>query len=301
MAGPAVWQSSWRGRLQRGGMNQTGEAATPTFEVDPDWLVFGCTYPTCSLLFWALYFFVWDRVSPLCLSLRSRKVYGNHSTLQRMCWKANCNSCVHAFVVVALLVAALGSDAALREPDLHPHDSVLGHTAMSFSLSYFTFAIPWQHRLYFCKKERHAVTTALVIHHLVVVVGILAYLLSSVCALYGAVAFACMEFTNCFFVPYTMMCAPRHPVTSPSVRAASPQVPRAAHRHTHSHADTLTHVRPHPVTRTRTHRRRPAHYPFRAQRPKGPKSAWRIGRRSPWSERCWCCRSSCAESASARG
>lgn len=73
------------------------------------------------------------------------------------------------------------------------------------SQAYFSFAIPWQHNLYFCKGERGAVSLPLVIHHLLAVLGILAYLLTSVCAVYGAVAFACMEFTNWFFVPYTMM------------------------------------------------------------------------------------------------
>ena len=45
----------------------------------------------------------------------------------------------------------------------------------------------------------------MVIHHLIVVFGILLYLFGSICAPYGAIAFACMEFTNWFFVPYTMM------------------------------------------------------------------------------------------------
>jgi len=76
---------------------------------------------------------------------------------------------------------------------------------MSFSLAYFSFAIPWQWRLYFCKGERHAVNLPMVIHHVIVVAGILVYLLGNVCAPYGAIAFACMEFTNWFFVPYTMM------------------------------------------------------------------------------------------------
>jgi len=43
------------------------------------------------------------------------------------------------------------------------------------------------------------------VHHLVVVAAALLYVLSCYCALYGAVAFACMEFTNWFFVPWTML------------------------------------------------------------------------------------------------
>ena len=59
-----------------------------------------------------------------------------------------------------------------------------------------------------CRKgERAAVNLPMVLHHLIVLLGILIYILSSICAPYGAVAFACMEFTNWFFVPYTMMCA----------------------------------------------------------------------------------------------
>jgi uncharacterized membrane protein len=97
------------------------------------------------------------------------------------------------------------SDDEMWRRRLHPHVNMAGHAVMSISLAYFSFAIPWQWRLYFCKGERQAVKLELVIHHVLVVLGILTYLLTSVCAVYGAVAFACMEFTNWFFVPYTMM------------------------------------------------------------------------------------------------
>ena len=88
---------------------------------------------------------------------------------------------------------------------LRPYYSPWGYSAMCVSLAYFSFAIPWQHRLYFYEKRRDVIEWPLVIHHVAVVLGALVYVLTACCALYGAVAFTCMEFTNWFFVPWMML------------------------------------------------------------------------------------------------
>jgi len=162
-------------------------------------------YPVFTLLFWFLYWRCWARVTRYLFGSRRARVIDGWSTLQHACFYANANSCLHACGVVILLCVMMATDSSLWTERLHPHRNNIGHAAMSFSLAYFSFAIPWQWRLFFCMGERDAVNLPMVMHHVIVVLGILLYLLSSVCAPYGAIAFVCMEFTNWMFVPFTMM------------------------------------------------------------------------------------------------
>ena len=123
--------------------------------------------------------------------------YQAMSELNKMCWRQNCNAMVHSVTCTLMLIIAIGIDEELiRERPLHTHYNAVGYAAMCFSMGYFTFAIPWTYRLYFCKGERVATNLSLAIHHGVVWVACLCYNLSRTCGLYGAVAFACMEFTN---------------------------------------------------------------------------------------------------------
>jgi len=127
--------------------------------------------------------------------------YQAMSELNKMCWRQNCNAMVHSVTCTLMLIIAIGIDEELiRERPLHTHYNAVGYAAMCFSMGYFTFAIPWTYRLYFCKGERVATNLSLAIHHGVVWVACLCYNLSRTCGLYGAVAFACMEFTNWFFI-----------------------------------------------------------------------------------------------------
>ena len=98
-------------------------------------------------------------------------------------------------------------DGRLWTRRIEPYYNPFGYSAVCVSLGYFSFAIPWQYRILCCERREHkgAIQPALVVHHLIVVAAALVYVLSCYCALYGAVAFACMEFTNWFFVPWTML------------------------------------------------------------------------------------------------
>lgn len=75
------------------------------------------------------------------------------------------------------------------------------HVLQCFTLGYFTLSIPWSIQLRYRERRRDVVPAGMFVHHLLVVFGALVYVLGGVCAFYGAVAFACMELTNLFFIP----------------------------------------------------------------------------------------------------
>ena len=166
------------------------------FSIDLAWTTswpIYAVYPA-SVAFFASFYLSGPRFWPCIAGIG--KAYRTMSDINQMCWRQNVCALVHAVVVVNLLVAAIAIDPYLREyRPIHPYHSLIGYTALCVSLGYFTFAIPWTYRLYFCKGERQATNLSLVIHHAVVWIGALSYLLGRTCALYGAVAFACMEFT----------------------------------------------------------------------------------------------------------
>ena len=177
------------------------------FAIRLEWPIY-TVYPASTLLFWLLYFRGWDPLTKLLLRRCGGPLqqYGQLTTISGRCWRANCNACVHSFIVVLLLIIMFCADGGdLWSRRLRPYYSPWGYSAMCVSLAYFSFAIPWQHRLYFYEKRRDVIEWPLVVHHVAVVLGALVYVLTACCALYGAVAFTCMEFTNWFFVPWTML------------------------------------------------------------------------------------------------
>ena len=183
------------------------DLAAMAFGLRCEWPLY-TVYPASTLLFWLLYFRGWDPLTKLLLRRCGGPVrrYGQLTSISGRCWRANCNACLHSFTVVLLLVVMFCADGGdLWSRRLRPYYSPWGYSAMCVSLAYFSFAIPWQHRLYFYEKRRDVIEWPLVIHHVAVVLGALVYVLTACCALYGAVAFTCMEFTNWFFVPWTML------------------------------------------------------------------------------------------------
>lgn len=150
-------------------------------------------FPVTTICFTAFYFAgprIWPRT-------RIGDKYSKWSELTRKCWRQNVNAFIHSVVSTVLCVAAIASDPEMRNGDrLGSHHNVLGYTSLSFSLGYFSFTIPWTYYLYFVKGERRATNLALVIHHGVVWASCFTYLIGRTCALYGAAAFACMEFSN---------------------------------------------------------------------------------------------------------
>lgn len=101
-------------------------------EVTLQWVVLA-VYPASTAVFWLLYLFCWGPVTKILLSSR-RADLTTASCIQSMCWRANCNSCLHTFVVVLMLVPLLASDTVMWEHRLHPHVNAVGHAAMSVSL-----------------------------------------------------------------------------------------------------------------------------------------------------------------------
>lgn len=139
------------------------------------------------------------------MRLRLRAAYEGMAFMNQRCWRANCNSFVHAWCVVGMLGASFASDSELRELHmLHPHYSAPGYIALCISLGYCCFAIPWSYRIHFFEKKNDVVPFGMVVHHACLLVGCLVYLLGLVCAPYGAIAFGCMELTNCFYVPHIL-------------------------------------------------------------------------------------------------
>ena len=165
-------------------------------------------YPIATVTFWFLYSVGWTHISKGLLRGRAKQAHGRLSALSDRFWRANCNSCLHAVLVVLLLLVMFATDdGRLWTRRIEPYYNPFGYSAVCVSLGYFSFAIPWQYRILCCERREHkgAIQPALVVHHLIVVTAALVYVLSCYCAVYGAVAFACMEFTNWFFVPWTML------------------------------------------------------------------------------------------------
>uniref|UniRef100_A0A7S2NSB1 TLC domain-containing protein n=1 Tax=Haptolina brevifila TaxID=156173 RepID=A0A7S2NSB1_9EUKA len=173
-----------------------------SFHVDMSWensWPFYTVYP-CSFLFFLFAYFLGPRFWPK-FPFGVGKQYEKMSEMNKMCWQQNFNGMIHAVTCTLLLIVAIAIDPVLiDERPLHMHYNIVGYAALSLSIGYFSFAIPWTNYLYFRKHERHATNMSLVIHHHVVWLACLSYILGRTCGLYGAVAFACMEFTNWFFV-----------------------------------------------------------------------------------------------------
>ena len=72
---------------------------------------------------------------------------------------------------------------------------------MCVTLGYFSLSVPWNLVLRCYERRTDVAPTPMLMHHCMVVIGALIYVLGGVCAFYGATAFACMELTNLFFIP----------------------------------------------------------------------------------------------------
>ena len=177
-------------------------SSPPAFEVDLTWpktWPLYTVYPLTTAAFVSLYF-----LGPKFWPLLVPK-YSKMSVLNQQCWRQNTNSLIHATIVTIATFVAVVTDPYMRESrPLHPHMNWAGYIAICVSLAHFIWTIPWSYRLYFFKGERHATNLALCIHHAIVFVACLTYLIFRTCALYGAVAYAAMEFTNMFFVPHIL-------------------------------------------------------------------------------------------------
>ena len=181
----------------------SGEALSPTpFSIDLAWETTWPLYtvfPLTALFFTGLYLIgpkFWPKL------IRRYKSMGD---LNRKCWRQNTNAMLHTLVLCPVLLVAILTDEDLRvNRPLHPHHNTLGYIALSWSLGYFTFTLPWSAHLYFVKGERRATNLPLLIHHVIVWIAALTYLIGRTCALYGAVAFAAMEFTNWFFIAHIL-------------------------------------------------------------------------------------------------
>jgi len=155
--------------------------------------------PCAILFFWGGYFFVWPQMAQRC----ARKYYENMDHVGRMCFHANIGSCFHSYAVVLLLLIMIASDSAISAPGnrLHRYYNPIGYVTMCVTIGYFSLSLPWN-VFVLCKLKRtDVVPKPMLLHHVLVICGALIYVLGGVCAFYGAVAFACMELTNLFFIP----------------------------------------------------------------------------------------------------
>jgi len=157
-------------------------------------------YPLSTLLFLGFY-----KAGPKFWPKLSPRYANKMGEMSRMSWGQNTTALLHTVVLCPLLLAAIITDPEMRvQRPLHPHHNILGYVALCWSLGYFTFTIPWSYYLYCVKGERHATNLPLCIHHAIVWIAALTYLIGRTAALYGAVAFAAMEFTNWFFIAHLL-------------------------------------------------------------------------------------------------
>ena len=181
-------------------LNASATDASTSFTIELHWPVY-TVLPAAVLFFYSSYFVVTPLVLRHLAPKSTRKKYESFDRVQRMCFRANLGSMVHSYTVVCLLIILLATDGEIWEHRMHRHNSALGFSAMSCTLGYFSLSVPWSVRLGLWEQRRDAVPLPMLIHHIMVVCGALVYILGGVCALYGAVGFACMELTNLFFIP----------------------------------------------------------------------------------------------------
>jgi len=156
--------------------------------------------PVLIFFFWTAYFRVWD-----CLFRRYTR-YDQINRIGKMCFRANCNSAVHSYSVVLLLVAVLATDETIASGNqrLHPHYNVIGYIAMCITLAYFSLSLPWNIWMHFVEKLPEVAPLPMLGHHVLLVVAALVYLLGNVCSFYGTLGFACMEISNWFLAARTL-------------------------------------------------------------------------------------------------
>lgn len=142
--------------------------------------------PASCCFFYCGYFLLWDRLARRF----GPKSYRGLPALSKMCFRANCNSMVHTTTVVILLIVMLASDSTVHTRRLQQHYNPVGFSAMCVTLGYFSLSVPWSAWMYFGKGERQVVPLALLVHHGLVVISALAYVISLLCAFYGAIGFA---------------------------------------------------------------------------------------------------------------
>ena len=165
--------------------------------VDSHWPAY-TVLPASTAFFYLGYFCFWDALLRRCLPSAE---YERLTPLAHMCLRANCNSLVHTYAVVLLLGSMLATDSELYTTRIAQHYNPIGYTAMCITLGYFSLSVPWNAWLRFVRGEANSVPLPLFMHHLLVVVGALLYVVTNLAAFYGTVAFACMECSNWFFVP----------------------------------------------------------------------------------------------------
>ena len=157
--------------------------------------------PASIAFFYAAYFFV----TPQLLARRcAGQHYAHMDQIEKACFHANIGSAFHSYAVVLLMIAAFATDArGLSTPSnrLGRYYNPIGYATMCVTLGYFSLSVPWNLYMRFRERRSDVAPLPMLVHHCMVVAGALVYVLGGVCAFYGAIAFACMELTNLFFIP----------------------------------------------------------------------------------------------------
>lgn len=155
--------------------------------------------PAASVFFYLGYFVMWPFVARKCAG----EVFAQMDRIEQMCFRANIGSTIHSYAVVLLMIAAFCSDSELFRPEnrLHQYYNPIGYATMCVTLGYFSLSVPWNLVLRCYERRTDVAPAPMLMHHCMVVIGALIYVLGGVCAFYGATAFACMELTNLFFIP----------------------------------------------------------------------------------------------------
>ena len=173
-------------------MASAANRSTTTFSADLRWPVY-TVFPAAGCFFYVGYFIFWPSLS--------RRIVMDR--ISRACFHANIGSCCHSYAVVLMLIITLATDGDLSAPEnrIRQYYNPIGYAAMCVTLGYFSLSLPWNLRMLLVEKRKDVVPPAMLVHHVLVVVGALIYVIGGVCAFYGAIGFACMELTNLFFVP----------------------------------------------------------------------------------------------------
>ena len=164
-------------------------------------LALGIVYPLSAAFFWGAY--VWLTVW-FCESVLPLR-YQEMNEFNRKCFRQNLLSGLHTVLSVMCLLGALINDADLYQGErrLYPHTSLLLYLDIAMSLGYFSFSLPIS--VVMAKAGFPYGSYMMIMHHALVFVAQLTFLLTQYPSGYMAASGFLFELTNVFFIPHVLM------------------------------------------------------------------------------------------------
>jgi len=156
-------------------------------------------YPCAALFFWITYSWVLPVLSRLLMPVQ----YASFNTFNERCWRSNICSLLHTSLAVSTLSVVFFTDRAMLHNRLLPHGNQLLYVDISLSLGYFSLALPTS--ILMSKAGLPYGSRVMVLHHCLVVMAQLVFLLTQYPSFYMAASGVLFELTNVFFIPHVLM------------------------------------------------------------------------------------------------